>query len=435
MPPLLTLLLLGCDRPPEDRVVLFGIDGLERSYVEARIAEGELPAFARVWSEGIVSDLGTQSPSESPAIWTTLASGYAPEKHGVTGWTLADGRVPSGADVRTDRVWNRASTEEQPVVVSGWLMTSPAEEVHGAMVSERIVWQRTPDRYDPTTVVPGDLVKRRLDGATWPPDLVTPVKELIPRRKWLRNHRLTWQLQSLGRGHHPLPSDETHLRAFEQLFDPMEARLGAVYWMGIDQISHLYWPFVVPEAVATLTQDPEARRRAYAEHPSLGGPDGEKKYFPWVTAPMTPAQLAEGERWVQEAYAAADDALARVLAQIDPTTTTLILLSDHGFEAGANLPVLDARHRDVGLIAGWGRRVKPGAAPASPPQLEDVTPTICALLDLDAARDMTGRALVELFDVQPPSRGGSWLRPVSETPAEPVPSALQDQLETLGYVE
>jgi len=426
---------MACDRSPADRVVLFGIDGLERSYVEARIGQGELPAFARLWSEGFVSDLATQSPSESPAIWTSLASGYPPEQHGVTGWQLADGRVPSGADVRTDRVWNRVSEEGHPVVVSGWLMTSPAEEVQGALISERLVWQRTPDRFDPTTRVPADLLKRRLDGATWPAELAKPVAELIPRRPWFKRHRQAWQLQSLGRGHHPLPSDETYLRAFEQLFDPLKARLGAVYWMGVDQLSHLYWPFVVPQVVATLTTDPTARQQAFADHPASRQEGEDKKYFPWVDAPMTPAQLAEGRRWIEESYAAADDALARVMAQVDPETTTLIVLSDHGFQGGASLAVLDARHRDVGLIAGWGRRARPGATSVALPRLVDLAPTVCAMVGIDAARDMTGRALSDLFDVSRPGRGGSWLRPVSSNPAQPVPQALQEQLETLGYVE
>ncbi len=428
---MLALLLLACDRPAADRVVVFGVDGLERSYVEARIAQGELPAFARLWSEGVVTDLVTQTPSESPAIWTTLASGYAPDQHGVTGWTLADGRVPSGADVRSDRIWNRVSGAGQPVVVSGWLMTSPAEEVRGALVSERLVWRRTPDRYDPDVRVPKDLRKRRVQGGAWPPDLVGPVGELIPKRSWLSRQRQAWQLDSLGRGHHPLPADETHLRAFEELFNPMEARFGATYWMGVDQLSHLYWPFVVPEAVAVLTADPDARRSAYAAHPA----SDEGKYFPWVADPVTPDQLAEGIRWIEDTYAAADDALARVLGQVDPATTTLLLLSDHGFEAGETTPVLDPRHRDVGLLVGWGRRAKAGATPGVTPRLEDLAPTLCALLGIDAATDHTGRALTQLFDVTVPARGESWLRPGGSLPVQAPPAALQEQLEALGYVE
>ena len=431
---LTALLLIACDREPPDRVVVFGIDGLERSFVEAQMAAGALPAFSKLYAQGAVVDLATQSPSSSPAIWTTLASGYAPEVHGVPGWSRADGSVPSGADVRADRIWNRVSQDDQPVVVSGWLMTWPAEQVQGALLSERLVWHKTPDRYDPETRVPENLLKRRREGATWPADLAEPVARLMPTRAWLSTHRQAWQLESLGRGHHPLPKDETHLRAFERLFDPLEARLGAVYWIGVDPLSHLYWPFVVPEAVATLQRDPSARQLAHATHPAAAE-GSEHKYFPWIDAPITQDQLDEGRRWIEDAYAAVDDALARVMALVDPETTTLIVLSDHGFQAGARLPVLDARHRDVGLLAVWGRRARPGGQAAGA-RLEDVAPTLCALLGVDAGADMPGRTLTTLVDVDPAQRGASWVRSDwSPVAAEPVPPALQEQLEALGYVE
>jgi hypothetical protein len=343
--------------------------------------------------------------------------------------------VPSGANVRVDRIWNRVSDENMPVIVSGWLMTSPADEVQGALLSERLVWHRTPDSYDPETRIPGGLLMRGRTDTTWPPDLAMPVADLIPSPHWLAKHRLGWQLNALGRGHHPLPKDETHLRAFEKLFEPLGARFGAVYWMGIDQLSHLYWPFVVPEAVNAMRRDPTVRQRDYQRHPaSKAGKD--HKYFPWVDAPMTPEQLAEGRRWIEDAYAAADDALARVMDQVDPTTTTLFVLADHGFQGGRTMASLDARHRDVGFLAGWGRRVKHSDSVAQP-NILDLTPTFCALLGVEAARDMPGRALTDLFDIGLPKRDDSWIRPVSIRPGEqePVPPELDEQLRALGYVE
>ncbi len=139
---------------------------------------------------------------------------------------------------------------------------------------------------------------------------------------------------------------------------------------------------------------------------------------------------------MEDTYTAADDALARVMAQVDPATTTLIVLSDHGFEAGAKMPALDARHRDVGFLAAWGRRAEQGTS-STKPHLLDLVPTICGLLDLEAAEDMPGRALTELFDVTPPRRGASWIRPEApQAPStEPPPEALQEQLKLLGYVE
>ncbi len=415
--------------------MIFGIDGLERSYLEERMADGAMPSFSRLYAEGVVSDMATQSPSFSPAIWTTLASGYKPAIHGVPGWTRADGTVPSGADVRVDRLWNRVSSEDQPVAVIGWLMTSPAEEVQGALLSERLVWHRTPDSYHPATPIPDNLLWRRQEGASWPPELAEPIGDMIPTKRWLARQPQGWQLNALGRGHHPLPKDETHLRVFEKLVNPLEARLGVLYWMSIDQISHLYWPFVVDEAVAIMEANPDARRRAYKRHPaSKSGSD--HKYFPWVKAPITGKQIALGRRWMEDTYTAADDALARVMAQVDPATTTLIVLSDHGFEAGAKMPALDARHRDVGFLAAWGRRAEQGTS-STKPHLLDLVPTICGLLDLEAAEDMPGRALTELFDVTPPRRGASWIRPEApQAPStEPPPEALQEQLKLLGYVE
>ncbi len=411
------LLLAACSRAPAHRVVLLGLDGLERGYVEERLARGALPAFRRLYDEGVVADLGTQSPSLSPAIWTSLASGYPPEVHGVTGWTLPDGRVPSGADVRTDRIWDRVSAGGDRVVVSGWLMTWPATEVRGALVSERLVWEMSSDRFDPEIVVPAHLVDVRRRDATWPPELAAEVARLVPDEGWIRGHRQGWQLEALGRGHHPLPKDETHLRTFEGLWEPMDARLGAVYWMGIDQLSHLWWPFVAPRAVAVLEADPGARMAAYAGTPG-DNPRALKKYLPWVDAPLTPAQLAEGRRWIEDTYATADETLSRVMALLDPQTTTLLVLSDHGFGADQQAPVLEARHRDVGFIAAWGARVRQGGTEPTA-VLADVTPTLCGLLGIDAARDMPGRALTGLFEVEPPDRGESWTR----SPPAGVPSA------------
>ena len=123
-----------------------------------------------------------------------------------------------------------------------------------------------------------------------------------------------------------------------------------------------------------------------------------------------------------------------VLTLVDTSDTTLVVLSDHGFRAGQQAPVLESRHRDVGFIGVWGARARPGGSEPSAGLL-DVTPTVCGLLGLDAGRDMPGRALTGLFVVESPDRGRSWVtdRPVSAP--RPAPAALEEQLEVLGYRE
>jgi hypothetical protein len=76
-------------------------------------------------------------------------------------------------------------------------------------------------------------------------------------------------------------------------------------------------------------------------------------------------------------------------------------------------------------------------ATAPQPHLLDVTPTVCALLDVGAGKVMTGHALADLLDIDTADRGGSWSCPAAPSSAgtAPVPPDLREQLETLGAVE
>ena len=151
---------------------------------------------------------------------------------------------------------------------------------------------------------------------------------------------------------HPWTRDETQLRHFEADWSA-EDRLGMVYLVSPDQVSHLYWPFVEPAVERALRQDPEARMRA-AERDLAR--QGGRRAFPYSDAPMTPEDFAEGAAQVPLVYDWMDEALGRVLARIDPATTTLLVVSDHGFESGRRSPVLTGGHRDPAVLLAWGRR-------------------------------------------------------------------------------
>ena len=115
-PPLLRLLrlvlaawaLCGCTTesewsPPTGtitrRVVVLGIDGLDRQLLERMAKRGDLPNFQRIQSEGIIADMGVGQPILSPRIWTTIASGYREEVHGITDWVRRDGTPFRAGDV------------------------------------------------------------------------------------------------------------------------------------------------------------------------------------------------------------------------------------------------------------------------------------------------------------------------------------------------
>lgn len=71
--------------PAQARVRLLGLDGADWRTIDAMIAEGQLPNFARLRREGATSPLQTLH-APSPVIWTTIASGYPPQLHGITGF-------------------------------------------------------------------------------------------------------------------------------------------------------------------------------------------------------------------------------------------------------------------------------------------------------------------------------------------------------------
>ena len=103
-----------------------------------------------------------------------------------------------------------------------------------------------------------------------------------------------------------------------------------LYLQGIDQISHHFWPFVDDASVAAMRRTPSLRS-------SLAQKDRNRqrgqRAYPWVDQPTTEAILSAGAAWVPDYYDVVDGLLARVLARVDPSQTTVMVMSDHGFQA------------------------------------------------------------------------------------------------------
>ncbi|MBN1334515.1 MAG: alkaline phosphatase family protein, partial [Deltaproteobacteria bacterium] len=58
------------------------------------IAEGRMPAFARLAEEGSFQPLGTSTPPQSPVAWSSFITGTNPGGHGIfdfVGRDLANG--------------------------------------------------------------------------------------------------------------------------------------------------------------------------------------------------------------------------------------------------------------------------------------------------------------------------------------------------------
>lgn len=429
---MLLLALLACTASPAGgTVVVVGLDGLEHSLLDRMIASGELPNFARLQNEGVRGEMTVTTPIMSPILWTSIASGYPADVHGIGGWTTGKGHSFSGADVRVSRVWDIASAAGKKVGIAGWLMTWPTTPVDGWMLSERFVWS-FPMNKDPNEKSVGVASAADRVATTFPDALAARAEALRPDDAWVKAHPLAYQVEEYGAPFHPLLRDETHVRVFETEWPKTDGKLGAVYLNGADQVSHLYWPFAEPEIQDRIRRDPAAHTAAAQAATKPG-----RRPPPYADG-ITPEALTAAARYVPDYYRYLDDVVGRVWKLID-ADTTLVVLSDHGFRISTAQPLVNGSHNDIAVFYATGRAVKPGRVTM---HVHDVGPTLYALLGLPAAADMPGRVLTEAFDV---------------TPLPPVPSyklarvaigageagadggvaerQLREQLEALGYID
>jgi len=82
------LLGSGCaDKPKRLRnarsVVILGIDGMDPILLDAFMAKGRMPHFAKLMQEGSYSTLTTSTPPQSPVAWSNFITGMNPGGHGI----------------------------------------------------------------------------------------------------------------------------------------------------------------------------------------------------------------------------------------------------------------------------------------------------------------------------------------------------------------
>ena len=94
----------GCGREPtpRGRVLLVGIDGASPRLTGPWIEQGLLPHLAEIERTGVSGELRSHRPLLSPRIWTSIATGKAPGKHGITSWVFKEetGKLLSVQELR-----------------------------------------------------------------------------------------------------------------------------------------------------------------------------------------------------------------------------------------------------------------------------------------------------------------------------------------------
>jgi Flp pilus assembly protein TadD len=378
--------LTACRGGRPGRVIVLGLDGADPATIDLLMSEGKLPHFAKLRREGAYGPLQSRRPLLSPVIWTTIATGQTADRHRIGHFVAVNPVTGEQLPVtsrmrRAQAIWNVLSAHERSVDVVGWWATWPAEKVRGAIVSDHFAYHFLMED-SPADAAGGA-------GKVSPPELEPRIAPLLKR-----------------------PGDVT-AKELSRFVTVDAAELARPFDFS-DALSHLRWAYATAETYSAIglklwREDRPDNLLVYIE-----GVDSTSHLFGHLfratgLSGELAAQQAKYGRAVEEMYAYADELVGRVMDAMD-ARTTLLVVSDHGFELGKLQEdpsktrdmrrVSEAYHRMEGILYMYGDRVKPRVR-LNKPTILDVAPSVLALNGLPKAQDMPGRVLVEGLDVRP----------------------------------
>jgi tetratricopeptide (TPR) repeat protein len=424
----------GCGGDPP-RAVVIGIDSADWRVIDPLVAEGRMPNLAALRERGTSGPIQTLVDFPlSPVIWTSVATGKTPAKHGIT-WFLVDQpdgqRVPVRSHNRKAKaLWNVLAEQDRRTTAVGWWATYPAEDVgEGTIVSDALGFHGF-----------GRTAREGDDGRkTHPPERFAELDALVPPEQQLpvefvqRFLHVTPEQFRNARfdpARHPKHDPGNPLHLFQQyavtaqgytsiaeklLAEPYDLFL--LYYEQVDSFSHLFMKHAEPKLDWISEEDHALFKDAVAE-------------------------------W----YAYQDELLGRVLAKIDLDTTAVFVLSDHGFKSGerrirseqtVDIDKAHLDHEPDGIFLAAGPGIRSGAKIEGASVL-DLTPTLLHYLGLPVGKDMDGRVLTAIFEEETPiTYVASYERTDAGTPAEKLAEDYGEAelaenlagLEALGYVE
>jgi predicted AlkP superfamily phosphohydrolase/phosphomutase len=408
--------LAGCGWKPPGRVILIGIDGATLRIAAPLLEQGRLPNLKRIADAGTHGELQSFLPLYSPRIWTTIATGKVPTKHGIQGFTFRDDDDVQHLYLSTHRkswaLWNMVSDAGGTVGVINWWNTYPPEIVRGVLVSDHAKPQRTDElekltgvasEDDRATVFPEEWAERVAQGyaATEPlTGLGNPFEGDHGLADWMRADILSRRWQE----------DDAAARIGLEVERSLRPDLMLVFLPGIDRVSHHLWGMLEPEEL-----------------------------YPTHLRP-TDAQRESGLAALFGYYEYTDRLIGQLLEGYGPEDL-VVVVSDHGFESGTRLETLtgvhSSEHAANGVIFMRGPGI-PVGVDSKGATVNDVTPTILAWLGLPAGEDMDGEIL-------PFYEPGARIEPIETWDVEPIEvlggaasgseDEILEQLRDLGYIE
>lgn len=407
------------------KVLLVGWDAADWQVIHPLLDAGQLPALERLVDGGVMGNLATLQPMLSPMLWTSIATGKRPPKHGILGFVepRADGQgvQPSASTTRRGKaLWNILAQNGLRCQTVGWFASHPAEPVPGGVCvtnhfahaegASRAGWPLAP-------------------GCVHPPRLASVMAALRVHPAELSGESLQPFIPRAAEIDQTDPAEQRRLKTLARLLAECATMHAAAIWA----LEHEPWDFagVYYDAIDHFS------------HAFM-------RYHPPRMDDVDPREFERYRDVVGGIYRFQDMLLARLLELAGPDVTTLVL-SDHGFYSNHLRPVQIPKrpagptrwHRPHGMLVIHGPGIRRderiyGAT------LLDIAPTVLHLFGLPVGDDMDGHVLTSAFeDPAPPGRIASWDDVPGDAGMHP-PEARQDplaarealrQLVDLGYIE
>jgi predicted AlkP superfamily phosphohydrolase/phosphomutase len=405
---LAALVSLSCSRDVQrpTRIIVVGVDAADWGVMRPLLDQGRLPNFTRLISEGATGRSETFIPlQKSPILWTSIATSKLPDEHGIGGFvqsTATGEAVPYTGNVRRVKaLWDILGEKGLSVGVVGWMVTWPAQEVNGYMVSDYIQYEN--ER------------KIKLKHQTYPEALFDEIDDLRLVRADMTDDSIA-HLFPVDRTAEEMgveawrkdyvkmifATDETFRRVAHYI-DEKGVDFLAVYFNGVDSMCHNLW-------------DHHKNR----DHPLS---DVINNYYVWI-----------------------DGVLGEFMDMVDERTL-LVVCSDHGFYGprrteDGSLMLGVYMHGRYGIVGFMGKGIR-GGSQIVDADILDITPTILYALGIPVARDMRGRVLTDAFEpgflrnnpvkFVPTYETGE--REAEEPIASPVDDEIKEKLRAVGYIQ
>ncbi|MBU1651854.1 alkaline phosphatase family protein, partial [bacterium] len=318
------------------RIAIIGWDGGEWSVIEDLLQRGYLPNLQKMIDNGVSAPFRSLPSTKSPLVWTSIATGKVPAKHGIIdfgsfqfpgmvnnfavypdglGYYRLISRFMRKADLpvtsstrRCQSFWNILTDAEISTGIVGWWASWPAEPIDGFIVSDRFTY---------TLFNPNASAQTLQFGQTYPPDALEEVSQFcripdsiteeeyarfMPLTRGQVVHPASWE-QNQYQDWNPLyqfrlayTAAESFKEAGLYLYEKHRPSMFGIYFQGIDMVSHFFWQYYRP--------------------------------FDYVDVPQSDVE-AFGQV-IPEFYRYMDETLGEILNTLEPGTDVMVM-SDHGF--------------------------------------------------------------------------------------------------------